>query len=704
MAISKKFLVSSGLDVVGDSTVSGNIVANGSVNPGNLTNFNLVNTGGNPVINVDNTDSLSYNRTSNKFNFTIGNANIFSVTSNAIAVTDSVVVKGGSTEGGQVTLNYFGNSSEVVGNSQWSMDVLSDNSYRIFNVNSSGIASVAMRINENSQIVAFPTATSFTVGGSEVWRTTNFNPSNYATLSGATFTGTVTSTAFYTDANSYSTISSGNYVQAYDPNDYYAYIRSADTHRWHVAGAAVFDMTNSYVVTYRNFSVNSSSASVTLNPSAGTDGTFVINAQAGKLGYNRYTKSGNARWDIGINSTAETGSNVGTDFFINRFADNGTYLNTPFLISRSNGNLSYTGAITASQNIVSTNGTGIVTLANNGDITANRGNGTGLIFLSGLGTRYVYYNGTNYEMPGADLYVNGGKVMHTSNDGSGSTFDADLLDGFHATSFYRYNASTVGTNMSRGLTIAGSSPTNDVWSAPIEIREVNQVGNTQTSPDYAPGILFHWSNIVATGIKMYSDGSLRVKSQDTNSNSYRPLYAHSFFATNNVTVNGLDVWHANNARGLSNGGIADPGDVKFVAFSTAPTGWLKANGAAISRSTYANLFAAIGTTFGAGDGSTTFNLPDLRGEFIRGWDDARGVDSGRGFGTWQDSQSNSLHEAWTVQDVPVGGVVGIPNDGNWSASVLSGDEGGNPNWAIRFRLNGNETRTRNVALLAIIKY
>jgi microcystin-dependent protein len=54
------------------------------------------------------------------------------------------------------------------------------------------------------------------------------------------------------------------------------------------------------------------------------------------------------------------------------------------------------------------------------------------------------------------------------------------------------------------------------------------------------------------------------------------------------------------------------GQVAFFAMSTAPTGWLKANGAAVSRTAYADLFAAIGTTWGVGDGSTTFNVPDLR--------------------------------------------------------------------------------------------
>lgn len=78
-----------------------------------------------------------------------------------------------------------------------------------------------------------------------------------------------------------------------------------------------------------------------------------------------------------------------------------------------------------------------------------------------------------------------------------------------------------------------------------------------------------------------------------------------------------------------------PGAVMHFARTTAPSGWLKCNGAAISRTTYDALFAAIGTTFGAGDGFTTFNLPDLRGEFIRGWDDGRGVDGGRAMGSRQ---------------------------------------------------------------------
>jgi len=69
---------------------------------------------------------------------------------------------------------------------------------------------------------------------------------------------------------------------------------------------------------------------------------------------------------------------------------------------------------------------------------------------------------------------------------------------------------------------------------------------------------------------------------------------------------------------LDSGRGAQPGDVKWSARATAPDGWLVANGAAISRNTYADLFSAIGTAFGAGNGSTTFNLPDMRDRFALG--------------------------------------------------------------------------------------
>ncbi len=101
--------------------------------------------------------------------------------------------------------------------------------------------------------------------------------------------------------------------------------------------------------------------------------------------------------------------------------------------------------------------------------------------------------------------------------------------------------------------------------------------------------------------------------------------------------------------------MAPPGLVDYFATTTAPSGWLKANGAAISRTAYADLYAAIGERFGNGDGFTTFNLPDLRGDFLRAWDDGRGVDGGRELGSLQMGGIQShAHDATSA---PAGGHV-----------------------------------------------
>jgi microcystin-dependent protein len=75
--------------------------------------------------------------------------------------------------------------------------------------------------------------------------------------------------------------------------------------------------------------------------------------------------------------------------------------------------------------------------------------------------------------------------------------------------------------------------------------------------------------------------------------------------------------------------ILPAGAVTPYAGATAPAGWLLCDGAAVSRSTYSRLFTAIGTAFGVGDGSTTFNLPDCRGRVIAGKDNMGGATAGR---------------------------------------------------------------------------
>ena len=164
------------------------------------------------------------------------------------------------------------------------------------------------------------------------------------------------------------------------------------------------------------------------------------------------------------------------------------------------------------------------------------------------------------------------------------------------------------------------------------------------------------------------------------------------------------------------------GSVFCMAVVSIPSGYLECNGNAVSRSTYSALFAVIGTAYGSGNGSSTFNLPDLRGEFIRGVDRGRGVDSGRNIATPQGSQNaqhnHSASSTSSVTDpghkhnlnfnmgsiISSGGAFGLKDSGNAdrmftattgisvSTSTSIGNQG------------GNESRPRNVAMMYIIKF
>lgn len=139
-----------------------------------------------------------------------------------------------------------------------------------------------------------------------------------------------------------------------------------------------------------------------------------------------------------------------------------------------------------------------------------------------------------------------------------------------------------------------------------------------------------------------------------------------------------------------------PGLVAYFAQTTAPSGWIKANGAAVSRTVYANLFSVIGTQYGVGDGSSTFNLPDLRGEFLRGYDDGRGADSGRVFGSAQGDNFKSHTHVQAHTGIGDGSLNQMPIGGGslpWTQSILTTAATG-----------GNETRPRNIAMMACIKY
>jgi microcystin-dependent protein len=138
------------------------------------------------------------------------------------------------------------------------------------------------------------------------------------------------------------------------------------------------------------------------------------------------------------------------------------------------------------------------------------------------------------------------------------------------------------------------------------------------------------------------------------------------------------------------------GSVMMYAKLGVPTGWLECSGAAVSRTTYAELFAEIGTVFGVGDGSTTFNLPNMRGEFARGWDNGRGVDPARAFGSAQAGAIEAHVHSVTPPSATDDTGSGLTTTGTGGAETITPYNTAST--------GGTETRPRNIALIFIIKF
>jgi phage-related tail fiber protein len=236
--------------------------------------------------------------------------------------------------------------------------------------------------------------------------------------------------------------------------------------------------------------------------------------------------------------------------------------------------------------------------------------------------------------------------------------------------------------------------------AALGFTPVNKAGDTMTGPlvlSGAPTLNLH------AATKSYVDGLIATCQAAL---GFTPVNKAGDTMTGFLTLSGMPTatMHAAPKQYVDNAvtSAVPAGTVIYVAMASAPSGYLKANGAAVSRTTYAVLFAAIGTTFGVGDGSTTFNLPDLRSEFIRGLDDGRGVDSGRALGSLQSEMVGPHTHVVTSPGTRSGS-----NNQNPGGVLLgsSGDVGNYGAVSITSNSNsGTENRPRNIALLAVIKF
>ena len=170
------------------------------------------------------------------------------------------------------------------------------------------------------------------------------------------------------------------------------------------------------------------------------------------------------------------------------------------------------------------------------------------------------------------------------------------------------------------------------------------------------------------------------------------------------------------------------GSVFCMAVDVVPSGYLECDGSAVSRTTYAALFAVVGVSYGVGDGSSTFNVPDLRGEFIRGFDNGKGTDSGRAIASSQGGSNLShSHTATSTSSVTDSGHFHSTNVDNSNLFPANGGTtigfgGGGSYPATNFGTmanattgvtvatstsvandGGSETRPRNIAMMYIIK-
>tara|TARA_B100001057_G_scaffold21063_1_gene19518 strand:- start:9217 stop:10140 length:924 start_codon:yes stop_codon:yes gene_type:complete len=246
---------------------------------------------------------------------------------------------------------------------------------------------------------------------------------------------------------------------------------------------------------------------------------------------------------------------------------------------------------------------------------------------------------------------------------------------------------------------------NNGWLTLGDLTDANNLGlATKASPTFS-GTVTSAGDLILTGT-----GSLQLPSGTT---AQRPTPA-----TGDIRFNtSLTQFEGYNGTGwgeIANGVPA--GSVFTFATTTVPSGYLECNGAAVSRSTYASLFSSISTTWGTGDGSSTFNLPDLRGQFVRGWDNSAGVDSGRSFASSQSDQNkthdHSVTDPGHVHATTFDNKKYFPGGG--STSVSYGGAGGYP--ADVFTMSsattgislandgGTEVRVKNKALMYVIKF
>ena len=226
------------------------------------------------------------------------------------------------------------------------------------------------------------------------------------------------------------------------------------------------------------------------------------------------------------------------------------------------------------------------------------------------------YNATYGSTPIAHIGYGEG------NDGSGGTSSKP---------YYTFGTRTSGSGIGNWSVVAGYNAIASGFASHAEGSRTtasavgsHAEGYATTASDFdshaegsnttASGIYSHTQNFYTTAGYAYQTAIGKY-----NDNKSTTLFEIGNGTADNARSNALEVDTSGNVTAAGRFITASAaGFIQMFGGSTAPTGWLLCNGAAVSRTDYAALFAVIGTTYGAGDGSTTFNLPNLQGRFPLG--------------------------------------------------------------------------------------
>lgn len=158
------------------------------------------------------------------------------------------------------------------------------------------------------------------------------------------------------------------------------------------------------------------------------------------------------------------------------------------------------------------------------------------------------------------------------------------------------------------------------------------------------------NHILQNGVPLWNDETTYT------AGNYVSHGGRIYRAVNPTTNSTPSLVNANWETVLLNGDIAglggSVGDIKMTAYATPDAGWALCNGQALSRTTYSALFTKIGTTYGVGNGTTTFNVPNTENRFIQG------AGAGRPVGTVQNESGIVSRDGWGVGEVTDGGTAG----------------------------------------------